>query len=412
VISKNREDLFRLFRLGRYFFLLLPFLSSVSFSQIRPEDLSRDFLVKFIAKDSSEFFGLVLSKPTRDLLIVETRNGRLEIPTKDISYTVDYRFNFVLRDDLRKSSLKHTAIIEKKQLTYVLLEKKASFISGVRTNANDYFKGMRYLFDDTAHLVLATKWGELYFTYPEINYIDNYSGDGKRREDFFTTAYLKVRDPRAGQGYITPNALSYEKGSSFLANYFLAGLQGTYAPTDWLSVNVGGTYLPFFEHSIITATAGIKASPYSTDRWHIALGAQGLYAEVVKTTRFAFTYGVVTYGTWESHLSLLGGLSFKRETDSTNFTYTKRENVLAVQGGQRVGENLKVNIELFFVSNFEIVPALAMIRYFQNNLTIDIGVVFSLYKAGAARVKPSIGEIVFGVKDFEIIPVISGSYHF
>jgi hypothetical protein len=53
-----------------------------------------------------------------------------------------------------------------------------------------------------------------------------------------------------------------------------------------------------------------------------------------------------------------------------------------------------------------------MIRYFQNNLTIDIGVVFSLYKAGALRTTPSIGEIVFGVKDFEIIPVVSGSYHF
>ncbi len=388
------------------------FLSATLYAQIKPEDLAKDFLVKFVAKDSSEFFGLVLAKPARDLLIVETRNGRLEIPTKDIAYAVDYRFNFVLRDDLRKSSLKHTAIIEKKQLTYVLLEQKASSISGIKTNATDYFRGARYLFDDTAHVVLATKWGELYFTYPEINYIDNYNGDGARRDDFHTTAYLNVRDPRAGQGYITPNAIPYEQGSSFLANYFLAGLQGTYAPTDWLSANIGGTFLPFFEHPVITATGGIKVTPFSSDRWHVGFGAQTLFAEVVKTTRFNFAYGVATYGNWESQFSILGGLSFKSETDSANFTYNSRESVLAFQGAHRVAEDLKINVELFFISNFEIVPALAMVRYFQSNLTIDVGVVFSLYKAGAIRTNPTIGELVFGVEGFEIIPVVSGSYHF
>lgn len=395
---------------GLPFLLLL--ISASLCAQIKPEDLSKDFLAKFVAKDSSEFFGLVLAKPARDLLIVETRNGRLEIPTKDIAYAVDYRFNFVLRDDLRKSSLKHTAIIEKKQLTYVLLEKKAGFASGVKTNATDYFRGNRYLFDDTAHIVLATRWGELYFTYPELNYIDNYNGDGIRRDDFHTTAYLSIRDPRTGQGYITPNAIPYDQGSSFLANYFLAGLQGTYAPTGWLSANIGGTFLPFFEHPVITATGGIKVTPFSSERWHVGVGAQTLYAEVLKTTHFNFAYSVVTYGTWESQFSVLGGLSFKRETDSTNFTYNSRETVLAIQGAHRVAEDLKLNVELFFISNFEIVPALAMIRYFQNNITIDIGVVFSLYKAGAIRTNPTIGELVFGVEDFEIIPVISGSYHF
>lgn len=392
--------------------LAIAALTTVASAQIRPEDLSRDFLVKFVANDSSEFFGLVLAKPSRDLLVVETRNGRLEIPTRDIAYAVDYRFNFVLRDDLRKSSLKHTAIIEKKQLTYVLLEDKAKFISGVKTTGTDYFRGKRYLFDDTAHVVLATKWGELYFTYPEISYIDNYAGDGKRREAFFTTTYLKVRDPRSGQGYITPNAIPYDAGSSFLANYFLAGLQGTYAPLNWLSANIGGTFLPFFDNTVITATAGIKVMPYESGRWHVAVGVQGLYAEVVKKTTFAFAYAVATYGTWESQLSILGGWSRKHERDSVNANYTKDEGILAIQAAQRVGENLKLNIELFFVTNFEIVPVLATMRYFQNNLTIDLGVVFSLYQAGAARTSPSIGELVFGVKDFAIVPLVSGSYHF
>jgi hypothetical protein len=51
-------------------------------------------------------------------------------------------------------------------------------------------------------------------------------------------------------------------------------------------------------------------------------------------------------------------------------------------------------------------------RYFDNNLTVDIGVAFSLYKAGAAQTTPTLGEYVFNVKSFPIVPAVSMSYHF
>ena len=109
-----------------------------------------------------------------------------------------------------------------------------------------------------------------------------------------------------------------------------------------------------------------------------------MYSQVVKTTHLGLGYAAVTYGNWESQLTLFGGYTINH-TDSLGYSNTKNDEIFIVQGAERVGENLKLGIEFFFISNFEIVPVLISMRYFDNNLTIDVGVAFSLYKAGAAR---------------------------
>ena len=76
----------------------------------------------------------------------------------------------------------------------------------------------------------------------------------------------------------------------------------------------------------------------------------------------------------------------------------------------RVGENLKVMTELYFIGDFGIVPTVFTVRYFENNMTIDAGVVFSLYKAGNRNMK-TLGEYVFSTA-FDVVPMVSGSYHF
>lgn len=392
-------------------FVFLFFLGSSLNAQMRPQDLSRDYLVKLVMRDSSSFYGLVLAKPLPDRILFQTRNGRLEIPLRDIYYAVDYRFNFVMNDDLKKVALSNRVDIEKYHLSQLLSNPKLETQSVVHTSSLDVYRGYRYLFDDTAHVILSTDWGELYFTYPEIHLIENYSGTNDIRKDFFTTTYLSVKDPMASQGFITPNGFAFGEGNNFLSDYLLGGLQINYGATDWLSMNLGGVFLPL-KNNIIVATGGAKFTPLSTEFWHFSAGLQGMYSQVVKTTHLGLGYGAITYGSWESQLTFFAGYTIDH-TDSLGIPVnTKNDELFIIQAAQRVGENLKLGVEFFFISNFDIVPVLISMRYFDNNLTVDIGVAFSLYKAGAVQNTPTLGEYVFNVPNFPIVPAVSLSYHF
>jgi len=392
-------------------FLFLILTCAEATAQLKPEDLNRDDLVKLFLKDSSNFYALVLAKPIPDRIIVETRYGRLEIPLKNISHAIDYRFNYVLKDDLKQTALKNNVDAQEFQLTKYLSRPKLPDTSVVHTKDHDTYKGKRVLFNDSAHVILTTSYGNLFFKYPAIDYVDNWSGQGDRREEFLTSTYLTVYDPKASQTFLMPTAHEFGEGKVFINDYMLAGLQFNYGPTNWLSLNGGGVFAPFLPTQVLTATAGFKVTPVHSELFSVAAGAQGVYSEVVKVTRIGFPYVVATYGTWESQLSILGGLSFKNEIDSTGLYYTAKNPLLGISGSTRMGENLKLMTELFFISDFPIVPIMASIRYFQNDLTIDIGVVISAYKSGYADNTPTLGEYVFN-KEFKLIPMVSGSYHF
>lgn len=406
--SRNRG---RIFVSSLVLFVSLIMQAACARAQMDPRELGRDFLVDLVMKDSSQFFGIVLQRPVPDRIIFQTRYGRLEIPLSDISYAIDYRFNFVLRSDLLESASKNAIEVQKENLVSLFAQQRAEYYSVVHTNTHDSFRGNRYLYDDTAHVALATAWGDLIFDYPQLSTIENYSGNGDLRKEFFMPSYLAAYDPRSSQAFITPTALPFGAGNGFLADYLFGGLQINYGPTDWLSINAGGVFLPL-KDNIIVATGGLKITPYETEMWHLAAGGQALYSQVVNITRLAMAYGAVTYGKWDASLTLLAGQTWKNALDSNGVRYTTTDPLIAIAGSQRVGENLKFNLELFFISNFDIVPVLASIRYFQSNLTIDIGVVFSLYKSGAARTTKTLGEYVFNASDFPILPLISGSYHF
>ncbi|HET9136724.1 MAG TPA: hypothetical protein VFO76_08805 [Candidatus Kapabacteria bacterium] len=390
--------------------IIVILIASAAQAQMRPQDLGRDFVVKLVMKDTTEFYGIVLQKPVPDRIIFQTRYGRLEIPLKDIDYAVDYRFNFVLKDELAESSSKNAIDVQKNNLSQYTNQQRAEYFSVIHTNTHDIFRGNRYLFDDSAHIVLSTDWGDLYFIYTNISYVDNYSGANDRRKDFFTTQYMNVKDPRSSQTFITPTSFAYGAGNNFLTDYLFGGLQINFGVTDWLSANLGGVFLPL-KDNVIVGTGGIKVTPYESELWRVAFGGQGLYSQVTHTTRLGLAFAEATYGRWDANLTLLGGITWKNEETDTN-RYTAQDFLIAVAGSERVGENLKANVELFFISNFEIVPVAASIRYFQEDLTIDVGVVFSLYKSGSIRTTKTLGEYVFGAADFPIIPVISGSYHF
>jgi hypothetical protein len=391
--------------------LLLICAASLAHAQIKPENLDKDYLVKLTLKDSSRFTAYVLARPVPDRVIVDTRNGRLEIPTAHIVFVEDYRFNNILKDDIRTISTRNAIDFQSQQLTKYLSRPKQSTASLVRTKDHDIFKGNRYQFDDTANVILYTTYGNLFFKYPKIDYVENWSGSGDRREDFRSSAYFTAVDRRSSQTFITPTSRPFGQGHIFLASYMVAGLQFNYGVTDWLSFNGGGVFAPFLDPQVLTGTSGIKITPIQTELFGIGVGLQGVYSEVVKVTRIAFPFVVATYGDDYSHLSLLGGYSMKNEEDSLGLKYTAENALLAVAGALRAGDNLKLQAEMFFIDDFDIVPAVISMRYFDESLTIDAGLVFSLFTSGSARGGTTLGEYVFGT-EFKLIPMVSGSYHF
>jgi hypothetical protein len=131
---------------------------------------------------------------------------------------------------------------------------------------------------------------------------------------------------------------------------------------------------------------------------------------VTKETRLFFPFAVATYGTVDANLSVLGGYAMKEETDT--ITYQAQNPLLAFMGAARVGENIKIIGEMFFIDEYPVVPFMATLRYFSQKFTVDVGVVFSLFKAGEKHSNETIGETIFGVSEFPIVPVIAASYHF
>ena len=394
--------------------ILLLFASS-GFGQMKPQELAPDNYVKLVLNDSSQFYAIVLAKPLPDRIIAETRYGRLEIPLNAISYAIDYRYNWVQKDDLTRASTANNVDNQQFELSRLLLHPKINAVSVVSTRSHDLFFGHRYLFDDSAHVILSTDYGNLFFKYPDLEYVDNWSGHNDRKEEFLTTTYLVVKDPLSSQNFLMPTATSFGGGHTFVMDYLIAGLQINEGITDWLSVNGGGVFAPFLPTPVTTATAGIKFSPYQTDQLSIAFGAQGVYSKVAKITRIGFPYVVASYGSWESSLSILGGISYQNteayDSLHNEVGYYPVNSVIGVAGNMRIGENLKGAIELYFIGDFGIVPTVASIRYFENNLTIDVAVVFSLYKAGDRTKLQTLGQYVFNT-NFDVIPMVSGSYHF
>gem|GEM_PF-2166946 len=390
--------------------LILGIVSQNALAQLAPADLTPDSYVKLVLDDSSQFYVNVLGRPLPDRIIVQTRYGRLEIPLARISSVIDYRYNWVDRDDLKRTALKNSADAQKFEVTQFLSNPKLPNTSTVATKMHDVFIGHRYLFDDSAHVILSTAFGDLFFKYPDLEYVDNWTGQNDRREDFATARYTTAADPRSSQNFLLPTARSFGQGNLFLTDYMIAGLQINYGVTDWLSLNGGGIFAPFLPTTITTATEGLKITPPSIGDLTFAAGFQDVYSKVVKVTRIAFPYVAVTYGTWESELTLLGGISYQNSQDSLGNPYYPHDSFIGAGGDMRVGENLKASVELYFIEDFGIVPTVFSVRYFENNFTIDVAVVFSLYKAGSSGMK-TLGEYVFNTA-FDVVPMVSGSYHF
>src|SRR5579885_2287995 len=121
----------------------------VAKGQLRPDELSADSYVKLVLNDSSQFYAIVLGRPLPDRILAEARYGKLEIPLTAIAYAIDYRWNWVKKDDLKRDALKNSADVAKYEVQKYLTRPKLPDISTVATKDHDIFKGNRYLFNDS-----------------------------------------------------------------------------------------------------------------------------------------------------------------------------------------------------------------------------------------------------------------------
>jgi hypothetical protein len=393
-----------------YAFVLLCTFTRPIQAQLQPSDLSKGYLVQLTLNDRSHFYGIVLSKPVPGRILFQTRNGRLEIPLEDILAVVDLRDNVNIFNEIKEEAKINTFEREKNNLREFITYPRLDCRSIVQTNKYDIYKGYRYLFDDSAHVIISTDWGELYFRYHDLSFIDNYSCKDDRRDDFFTRKDLATEDPKASQGFVTPTGIAFGKGNNFFADYLVGGLQMNYGATNWLSVNGGGVLLPL-RNIVILATGGAKFTPFSSELWHISAGFQGMYSKIIKITDLILGYGAITYGTWESNLTVFGGYTIDH-TDSLGYKNTKNDRIFVIEGTQKLEKDLKLTFELFFISNFDIVPLLVSFRYFHYPITVDVGFVFSLFTSSASADTKTIGEYIFNVQNFPIVPVLGFSYHF
>ncbi|MEP7235598.1 MAG: hypothetical protein ABI778_09905 [Ignavibacteriota bacterium] len=385
---------------------------------LSPEYLSAGDQVKIVMKDSSHFFGTVLGKPLSDRILFQTRNGQLEIPFSDMKEVIEFRKNDDLRDDLKDQLKENAEEVEKFRLRDLLSHSVMDRSSIIFTRGHDAYHGYLIADIEAPHIIITTDWGELYFNIKDVSrikpYFDNYETKNEYEPDHPSWAKLEDTttyvDPIASQGFITPNGIAYGKGNFYVMDYLFGGLQINYGLANWLSLNAGGVLLPL-STTLRVATGGFKITPFASRSWAISLGGQGVYSGFIKTTHLGLAYGALTYGDRGSHLSIFGGYTFDR-TDSLGYVNTKHDEIFAVEAAKKVGDHTKIGIEFFFVSNFDIVPLILSLRYFTNRISIDLGVVLSLFKAGAVKTTKTLGEYVFNVADFPVLPILSGSYHF
>ncbi|HEX5315863.1 MAG TPA: hypothetical protein VFX22_04350, partial [Candidatus Kapabacteria bacterium] len=117
-------------------FLLIIFIviaGNQAVAQIAPADLTPDSYVKLILDDSSQFYVNVLGRPLPDRIIAQTKYGRLEIPLARIQSVIDYRYNYVDKEDLMREAIKNDADDQKYAITKFLSQPKLPDTSTVLT---------------------------------------------------------------------------------------------------------------------------------------------------------------------------------------------------------------------------------------------------------------------------------------
>ena len=216
-------------------------------------------------------------------------------------------------------------------------------------------------------------------------------------------------DPTAFRNVVLPTARSQEEGTWWYGNYALAGHLFGYGATDRLTVMAGGSYIPDFIARLALGTIGGKYEFVRRGDLSVAGGMQVAFSSVTDSDiRTIAPYGIASYGTDRSRVTLALGYGFKQHTIPTE-VFDRNAIVFGLGGSTEIGRGWKLNAELAAIESSGILPLLLTGRRFGESWAIDFGLGFNL--AGDSDV--DFDTFLSGkAESLPIIPYLSGMWVF
>lgn len=211
-------------------------------------------------------------------------------------------------------------------------------------------------------------------------------------------------DPTTFRNIVMPTAESVPKGKMFLASYDIAGLLFGYGVTDRLTVIGGGAFVPEAISRLLLGTVGARYELVREGDLRVSAGFQFAYSSVPESDiTTSAPYGIVSYGDRESRLSAAFGYSWKRHV-TPGETFNRNAALLAIGGDVTIGYGWKLAAETYIIESSGLAPVAATVRWFNDHLAIDAGLVVDL--AGGADVK-STGTLSGEIDHLAVGPVLS-----
>lgn len=149
-------------------------------------------------------------------------------------------------------------------------------------------------------------------------------------------------DPNRSRYLYSPTAFNLGQGRGYLAQRALVLTSAAVGVTDGLDLEVGSVLPLLFTESPV-AVVGLKGTVPVVDKLRVGAGAQALVVPIDDLQLLGFTFGTVTYGDQDDHVSLAGGPALDFRTGEVGV------GVLTLSGNHRLGPKSALITENWFV---------------------------------------------------------------
>ncbi len=205
-----------------------------------------------------------------------------------------------------------------------------------------------------------------------------------------------IFDPTTFRRILSPSARPLAKGSGFLASYDVAGLLAGYGVTDQLSVLAGGAWVPEGLGDFTAVSAGAKYALVDRETFDLSAGVQAnLTTSPASDIVSAAPYVVADLGTRDYRVGATLGYSWRRHTpsDTTIAPFERRALLLGLGGDYRLARHWKISGEAFYITGSEIEPLALTLRWFNQRLAVDAGIVLDLVPEDGVTVAPLVSGV-------------------
>ena len=190
-----------------------------------------------------------------------------------------------------------------------------------------------------------------------------------------------IFDPTTFRRILSPSARPLKQGDGFVGSYDVAGLIAGYGVTDNFSLIVGGAWVPEGLGDFTALSAGAKYTLVDRETFDLSAGLQAnLTSTPASDIVSAAPYVAADLGTRDYRLGATLGYSWRRHTpsDTTIAPFERRALLLGLGGDYRLARHWKLAGEAFWIGGTEIQPLALTLRWFNERLAIDAGVVLDM----------------------------------